>query len=99
MTNTPAWHPADVYALIRKKGGNLTKIAHANGLERSTTRIALRRPVYAGEQAIADYLGIPAHVIWPDRYDEEGIPLHPRARKKILNGRTGEKTSQNTGAA
>lgn len=94
MTQTALnWHPADILAKIAKKGSNLSRIAKDNGLSSTTPSKALREPCYSGEQAIAKFLDISAHVIWPNRYDSKGIPLHSRIRKQ-LNVETTIKSSQ-----
>ena len=80
-----SWHPADIYALIRKRGGTYSSIAAEYGLERSTPGQAQKRWCYAGEQAISAFIGVPAHELWPDRYDADGLPLHPRIRKAMFN--------------
>ena len=92
------WHPADIYASIRKKGGTYASIARMYGMDRSTPRSATVRPCYAGEQAIADFIGVPAKTIWPDRYDENGLPLHPKIRRIILNNHMGINPRQNAEA-
>lgn len=79
------WHPADIKAAIEKRGGNLAQIGRDAGISIYTPKQALRQPCYTGEQAIADFLGVPAHTIWPDRYDADGVPLHPRVRKFQFN--------------
>lgn len=78
-----SWHPADIKAAVAKSGHTLSQVAEAHGLDKSTISQAMRRPCYAGEQAIAAALGLPAHQIWPGRYDSAGIPKHPRIRKQI----------------
>ena len=78
-----SWHPADVRAAVSKAGSTLAKIAEDAGLHVSTAQQALKRPCYAGEQAIAQFLGVPAHHIWPGRYDSAGLPKHPRIRKQL----------------
>lgn len=80
-----AWHPADIYALVKKRGSTLTDIARKSDLSPSTPIAAMRRPCYAGEQAIAKFVSIEAHILWPDRYDDAGYPLHKRVRKNIFN--------------
>lgn len=74
------WHREDIKAAIRKRGITLTELALAYGLEQSAVRVALSRPYYPGEQVIADALAVPAQTLWPDRYDPDGTPRHPRAR-------------------
>lgn len=81
--NAISWHPADVRAAVSKAGSTLAKVAEGAGLHVSTAQQALKRPCYAGEQAIARFLGVPAHHIWPARYDSAGLPKHPRIRKQL----------------
>ncbi len=90
-------HPADIMAAIAKKGSNLSRIARAHKISHAATSVALRKPCYVGEQAVANFLETPAHVIWPNRYDSNGIPLHPRIRKQF-NVDTSIKASQKCAA-
>jgi len=85
------WHKEDIKAEIRKTGITLTDLALENGLCASACRVALTQPLYAGEQAIADHLGLPAPALWPDRYDEQGMPLHPRVRSRLQRTRVHNK--------
>lgn len=91
--NAHNWHPADIPAAVQKRGRDLASIARASGIAPRTASKALQEPCYTGEKVIADFLGTPAHVIWPNRYDEAGVPLHPRIRKQF-NALAGMKTSQ-----
>ena len=77
------WHPADILCALMKKGLSYAEVARRHGLEAGTVKGAARNPGYSGEQAISAELGIPAHQIWPDRYDGEGLPLHPRIRRRL----------------
>ncbi len=77
------WHPADISAAIAKKGSNLSRIAREAGISHSSTKTAIRARCYVGEQAIAVFIGVAPHIIWPNRYDSKGIPLHPRIRKNL----------------
>ena len=80
------WHPEDIKAEVWKRGKTLSRIALDAGLDRSACRVALRRPYYAAEQAIAKCIGVAAHRLWPDRYDAEGRSrLH---RNRLRHSRT-----------
>lgn len=68
----PIWHPELIKAQVRMRGMTLTRLATRNGLDASACRVALLRPLPKAEQAISAYLGVPLHVLWPDRYDAEG---------------------------
>ena len=85
-----SWHPADVKAALEKRGLTLGEVARRNGLAPSTLRNALKTRCHAGEVAIAGALDLYPHNIWPDRYDDEGRPLHKRIRRALLNGSRAE---------
>ena len=70
------WHPEDIKAAVRKKGETLTNLALTNGMSEAACRVVLKRPGYAAEQIIADFIGVPAPELWPERYDRFGNPLH-----------------------
>jgi Ner family transcriptional regulator len=78
------WHKADIKAALEKAGLTVSGVADRHGLKASTPRAALIRPCYAGEQAIAAELGVAPRTIWPERYDPDGTPKHPRARLKHI---------------
>lgn len=92
------WHPADIRAAIAKRGASLASIARAHGVSPRATSKALQEPCYAGETAIALFLNVPAHHVWPGRYDGEGIPKHPRIRANF-NVLAGTLKRQNEWAA
>ncbi|WP_034458601.1 helix-turn-helix domain-containing protein [Buttiauxella noackiae] len=62
------WHRADILAAIKKKGGTLAQLSRANGLHERTLYNALERHWPKGEKIIAEYIGVSAHIIWPQRY-------------------------------
>ena len=78
------WHPEDVKAAIRKKGESLASLARKIGFSEAYLRNALIRPLYRGEQIIARFIGVPAHRIWPDRYDSDGTTSRQPSRRKLL---------------
>jgi Ner family transcriptional regulator len=93
------WSPAKILAAVREKGGTYAGIARAYGIKDPAAPCkATKFPLYAGEQAIANFLGVPAKTIWPDRYDENGVPLHPRIRRIILNNHMTLNPRQNSEA-
>lgn len=71
-------HREDIKAAIRKRHSTLAAIARANGLDPSTLSKSLVQAVPAGERAIARFLGMSLHSLWPDRYALDGTPLRSR---------------------
>lgn len=93
-----SWHPADIRAAIAKRGSSLAQVAKGAGLNAKTAQVATQTPCYAGEQAIAAFLDVPAHVIWPSRYDSDGLPKHPRIRKQLNAANGGVKCQKGAAA-
>ena len=79
------WHREDIKAAIRKRGTTMNDLARERGLPASTVRNALSRPVFAGEVAIAEFLGIAAHELWPDRWTPDGRRIRPRYAHKYID--------------
>jgi Ner family transcriptional regulator len=77
------WHPADVKAAIQKRGFSLTALALLNGYSEAYLRMTLQRPMPRGEAIIARVLGVPAKLIWPDRYDANGRPRSTRRSRRL----------------
>lgn len=86
-------HPADIQADVRKRGLTLASIARAHNISRRTVCKATHEPCLAGETAIAKALGCKPWEIWPNRYDKDGNPRHPRAHLQS-NVPTGTDASQ-----
>lgn len=82
------WHKEDIKAAIRKRGITMNALAKQCGLPSSTIRNALVRPVFSGELAIAGFLGIPAHELWPDRWTADGRRIRPRYAHKYSDSNT-----------
>lgn len=85
------WHPEDIKAAVRKRGKTLSRLATEAGLDPSATRVVWTRPLHSAEQAIASFLCVPAQELWPDRYDPDGTPRHPRARRRHLSAAPGRR--------
>ncbi|RRZ89364.1 helix-turn-helix transcriptional regulator [Erwinia sp. 198] len=61
-------HPADIIALLKKRGTNLSAVSREAGLAASTLANALRRPWPKGERLIAKAVEMSPEDIWPSRY-------------------------------
>lgn len=89
LRTAEGWHPTDIRTATHKRGASLTSLASANGLSESACRVALKRRGNFAEQVIARFVEVPAHKLWPHRYDD-GRPLHLYIRVKpsrsVLSG-------------
>lgn len=82
------WHKEDIKAAIRKRGTTMNALARQCDLPPSTVRNALVRPVFSGELAIARFLDVPAHELWPDRWTADGRRIRPRYAQKYSGSDT-----------
>ncbi|MBL1435211.1 MAG: helix-turn-helix domain-containing protein [Rhodobacteraceae bacterium] len=72
MTKTN-WKKSEIkYRLARAGWPYMQDVDRRFGLPINTTANATHRPEPRGERVIADLLQVPAHVIWPSRYDATG---------------------------
>lgn len=63
------WHREDIKAALRKKGWSLRQLSLHHGYKsESSLKNALDKPWLKAERIIADAIGIPAELIWPERY-------------------------------
>ena len=84
-----AWDRHAIKAEIHRRGKTLTQLAIEGGADPSACRAALIRPYHSkGERIISDFLGIPRHVLWPDRYRaDSGTSRRRRQRRAAQGGR------------
>ncbi len=69
---------------LKQRGTSLSELARNAGFSASEVQGSLYRPIFFGEQIIAEFLNIHPMQLWPNRYDENGRPLHPHASAKNL---------------
>lgn len=65
----------DILAAIWKQGWSLSQLAADAGVARQYLSHALRAPNPRGEKVILDFLKLPGHQVWPDRYAKDGARL------------------------
>lgn len=70
----------DIVAAVKRGRTNLVQLALANGLSRSALHFALLKPSRQAEQVLIEFLGKPAHKVFPDRYDHTGNRTVRRGR-------------------
>lgn len=66
------WPRHKIRAAILAKGKSQAALAREAGYCESAVRSAIARPLPSGERIIAEFLGVPAHEIWPSRYFPDG---------------------------
>ena len=80
-------HPEDLKSELRKRFGTLHAFERSYKLPPFSASAALRRPYEAAESAIAEAVGLSAHLIWPSRYDASGNRLSPQPAENYAYAR------------
>lgn len=62
------WRKADIIAAVKKKGSSFVALSRSSGLASSTLANVLYRHWPKGERIVAEFIGVPPTVIWPERY-------------------------------
>jgi Ner family transcriptional regulator len=70
---TVGWHRQDIIAELKKKGSSLAAVGREIGLSRATMAWALIRRHPRANLAIAEFLGVPTHELWPHWF----LPTEP----------------------
>ncbi len=87
MPTQRVWDKHEIKAEIARRGQTLTGLGEMYGIPGSSIRVTLMRkaPITTADQVISDFLKVPLHELWPDRYDDKGhrlVKLRP-TRKPI----------------
>jgi len=71
------WDRHAIVAEIKRRGETLTNLATRSGLDPSSVRVTLnrKRAVVTADIAISEFIGVPLHQLWPERYDDKGNRL------------------------
>ncbi len=73
MAAQPAgWHRKEIIAAVGMKGSSLAAIGREVGLKRQSMSWALISPHVKANRAIAEFLGVPLHDLWPQWFDADG---------------------------
>ncbi len=66
------WTPIQIKCAILLKGSTLRSVALKAGLSVHACSVALKKPFPAAEEAIAEFLGIPASELFSERFNADG---------------------------
>ncbi|MEQ1696988.1 MAG: helix-turn-helix domain-containing protein [Hyphomicrobiaceae bacterium] len=71
------WDRYAIAAEIKRRGETLSNLAVRAGLHPSSVRTSLnrQRAIVTADIAISEFIGVPLHTLWPDRYDDKGNRL------------------------
>jgi len=78
----PAKRRAWVIYQLSLQGRSLASLARDHGYERTAPKAALSRPWPKWERFIAEAVGVPVHVLFPERYAPTGERLIRMGRPK-----------------
>lgn len=91
-------HPADVLADVTKRGSTLSALAKLAKLPPGTLSHSLRRCIPRANKAIATFLGVPTHSLWPEWFDRNGQLLPGRSKRPETSRNPDSKNRQNVQA-
>lgn len=78
-----------IAAEIRRRGRTLAGLSRELRLSDHAIEKSLKKPIPSADRALARWLGVSVHALWPDRYDDQGrrTPKRPGRRpKSTANG-------------
>lgn len=84
VNNTSTWHHEQIKAAIRMRGMTLRQLAIDNGRNPTSLSLVFARPSPFAEKIIADFLGVPLHELWPERWTADGRRIRPRYAHKYI---------------
>jgi Ner family transcriptional regulator len=93
------WHPEEIKAAVRIMGSTLDEISRQFELPEFACRTAIRRSHIRGEQAVAAFLSVSPHEIWPSRYYADGGRIKTGRQLRKPSGRADLRHRQNGCAA
>ena len=94
VVENAGWHRQQIIAAVRMKGSSIAAIGRDIGLKRPTMSWALIAPRIRANRAIADFLGVSMHELWPQWFDADDKLIStqalPRPRPQPISARSYE---------
>lgn len=80
------WDRFSIIAAVQRKNSTLRHLSRINGLSKGACSAALFVAIPKANKAIAGFLNIPLHELWPDWYAENGdrILSSTHSSRKII---------------
>ncbi len=80
------WSAAKIKYEVAKRGLTLYAASRAAGFDERACSRAIAEPNPKGEAATAKALGVAPHIIWPSRYNDDGVRLKPQPNTNYREG-------------
>jgi Ner family transcriptional regulator len=71
MSKATTWTSKRILCEIHERGMTLEKLAIRHTRNPNSFRHIWKRPNSTNERIVADFIGVPAEELWPDRYPKE----------------------------
>lgn len=82
---------------IQLQGRSMSEVAAGAGVDRRTLYQTFLRPYPRMEKVIADAVDLSPQVLFPERYDNDGLPCRPMGRPRKSTVKTIQNTTARTG--
>ena len=85
----PLWDRHSILAEIHRRGGKVAALGKGLGRDGGDidTSVSLHRPFPSADRIISEFIEVPLHALWPDRYDSNGKRL-PRKNSQLRTNST-----------
>ncbi|WP_304635506.1 helix-turn-helix domain-containing protein [Pseudoalteromonas sp.] len=77
------WTVTEIKAALEDEGWSCRQLSFSRGYTSNAVQTALHRPYPAVEKIIAHVIGVSPFEIWPQRYNEEGLPNRKPGRRSL----------------
>lgn len=82
LSPSDGMHKADIVAALKRKGFTQRGLSLKHKLSPSAVSVCLVKRWPKVELIIARTIGVPAHEIWPPRYDRAALPIKRGGKKE-----------------
>lgn len=82
MNQLIEWTITEIKAALEQEGWSCRQLSISRGYTSNAIQTALHRPYPKAEKVIAEVLGVSAHEIWPERY-QNGLPCRKAGRPNL----------------